>query len=63
MRHNRVSYSFTNRAIAMTGIWLERVMMNASNSNVKPLSRLPQGTETALTPHRAQSIRGVLACR
>ena len=38
------------------GIWLARVMMKASNSNAKPLSRLPQGTETALTPHLARYI-------
>ena len=57
-RHSLVSCSPTRRATALTGIAETRLMTNASNSKVKPLSGRAQGTLSVLIPQRVQCTRG-----
>src|SRR3954465_10521511 len=62
-RHSLVSCSPTRRATALTGIAETRLMTNASNSKVKPLSGRAQGTLSVLIPQRVQCTRGTRAYR
>ena len=51
------------RATALTGMAEIMVMTKASNSRVKPLSGLAQGTLIVLMPHASQRTRGTRALR
>jgi hypothetical protein len=50
-------------SVVFTGMALANSMIIASNSNVKPLPGLAQGTSTKWTPHLSQSILGTLAVK
>src|ERR1035441_5568882 len=63
MRPIRVSCSLTRRATARTGMDLASITTNASNSKVKLLSALAQGTATRWMPQREHSTREVRAWR